>query len=1614
MREIAATPEFQQWFHDDSGELTNEDGTPKVFLRGDAHSGATKFYSGGEARSRGIFFSQNMDTARIYGARDLPEAAKSQVQEFVPRVVESWSEAQKFVAEGLRDNVRLEKDGRRWVLSTRADAGWHEIALYDPTPEGLAEFNADYDADLKSWNEVEDYAKENFAEDYSAEYLPDGVSILEKGEWQEFNSYANTKAGLAKFNAEYGDAVQQNNVVNPGYTQVFLSAQNTLVLDAEGRKWNNVDGAGLTTDDYAEQAWADGYDMVIVKNVQDGNAQGQWAFDEYDQYQRQQVPITDYIVRDSGQVKSVHNIGTFDAADPDIRYSVSSKDIFAKQVDSALDEDLSENRHNALYIRDTPNLLGEVGLGDLPLCITAKHVQNMVTDKGENSSWHGLSRGLVKRLPELLSNPVMILDSYTKPGDVVVVTSAVDGDGNPVIAAIHPNGEATVDGQTGPANFITSVYGKENFWSWVENNAKHGNVLYWNEKKSQTLAALAGVQFPGNSAQSGSNGNARAVNGRVQFPSIMPQHSGTQTALPKALTALDSDTIIRQHKGYVKENIPERRFSVDDKDKIKTGGNTGNVNPDTGYERGSVADSFARIWNTGDRKSALSMLEQAAQTLAQAEAELAEQRQNELVSKVFRPKLTEDVLTRNRRTIDALIEKYGAMEQTSAAQQEVRLPRQIDSKTKTAGFMQTAAAAKVTNETVQNELAASILNGDAGATYVPVGDKGTMEQVKQDFEKRGISEMQADWDAIVRTGKGTGKFGQVSKLDIAKAEQLYVEACNSKDVATAQRLAAEIAAVGTQAGQTVQAMTLLKKMTPAGNLYYIQKAVDRLNKNQSGKHQDITIDPALAKNLLEANTREEIDTAMDALIQNLADQVPVTLGDKWNAWRYLAMLGNPRTHIRNVFGNAVFVPARLAKDTIAQTMELALPKEQRTKGWGFTNKATLEFARQDAKVMEDTLRGGGKYNPADMIRDKRQVFKSKWLNAAEKGNSDALEVEDWVFLRTAYTHALSGYLNARGADVATLSGEGSTREGRALLNQARDYAVREAQRATYRDFSKLASTLNSLKRNSGKAGSILLEGVLPFTKTPVNIVKRGMEYSPAGLAVGVKHMLADVKSGKVDAATAIDELAAGMTGTGIAALGVLMAHLGLLTGGQGDDDKDQFKSLQGEQEYAFNIRSEDLKKIPLVGDWLSLHIDDTSYTIDWMAPVALPLFVGVEFYNRMWGDKKAGPEVDRPDAIMDSFTTILEPMTSLSMLDGLNQTLSANQYDSEDNRLFNIIKTMAVSYWAQGVPTLFGQVTRTIDGSRRSTFTPKDMGDVKSWLNRTWQSSVQGKIPFYEEGKMLYVDAWGRTDTESSIAARAIENFLSPGYVSQLNTTDVDAELTRLAEATGDTGVYPDKAKKYFSVDGAPYAMTQDEYQAHLIDRGQTSYRLVSDIVHSEEYTGLTEDEKAKAVKLAYQYAADLAKMHTTETYQPSEKWINSMTEFVDRGGDGAEYLMLKAKANGSVAEAAYADNSVDVGTLTELVYQEVNTFADSFTDPYMKGYEYVMDESQQVKFKSIYREKLEEGMAELVDSEEYRTGDVETRKKLISDLKTQVNADTKRDMSDWLFYQDIFSTPKE
>ena len=218
----------------------------------------------------------------------------------------------------------------------------------------------------------------------------------------------------------------------------------------------------------------------------------------------------------------------------DRAFSVTTETPWADQIDH-LDE---FGYSRALYIEETPNILAEVGLGDLPLCMTKAHASDIMHAKdASNAHWHGLDAETVKRLPELLSKPAMVLNSWTNPGDIVVVLTETDADGFPLIATIHPNGYATVDGTKGPANFITSVYGRENFAPALGTSSKNNfiylalrneSILYWNQKRTEALAR----------------------NCRLR--------------LPRTLQRVPSDTILRDHTGYVKENIPDRLFSTND------------------------------------------------------------------------------------------------------------------------------------------------------------------------------------------------------------------------------------------------------------------------------------------------------------------------------------------------------------------------------------------------------------------------------------------------------------------------------------------------------------------------------------------------------------------------------------------------------------------------------------------------------------------------------------------------------------------------------------------------------------------------------------------------------------------------------------------------------------------------------------------------------------------------------------------------------------------------------------------------------------------------------------------------------------------------------------------
>lgn len=176
---------------------------------------------------------------------------------------------------------------------------------------------------------------------------------------------------------------------------------------------------------------------------------------------------------------------------------------FDKQVDDVLSGADTASSHLEV-LKVTPPLLRMVGVPNLPILMTARHVKTITQENGSDSAnYHGLGVELIKKLPELISDPVMIMDSISPDAkaknSIVIVTQMLDKENRPVIGAIRLAGRGNdLNGFEISANIMTSAYGKDNFQSFIERNIEQGSVLYVDKAKSQVLFETPGIQFPDN------------------------------------------------------------------------------------------------------------------------------------------------------------------------------------------------------------------------------------------------------------------------------------------------------------------------------------------------------------------------------------------------------------------------------------------------------------------------------------------------------------------------------------------------------------------------------------------------------------------------------------------------------------------------------------------------------------------------------------------------------------------------------------------------------------------------------------------------------------------------------------------------------------------------------------------------------------------------------------------------------------------------------------------------------------------------------------------------------------------------------------------------------------
>ncbi|MGO5113608.1 hypothetical protein ACTQ33_01020 [Candidatus Avoscillospira sp. LCP25S3_F1] len=837
----------------------------------------------------------------------------------------------------------------------------------------------------------------------------------------------------------------------------------------------------------------------------------------------------------------------------------------------------------------------------------------------------------------------------------------------------------------------------------------------------------------------------------------------------------------------------------------------------------------------------------------------------------------------------------------NAADQSRNNQRNVESAAKSVGKSVSAA---VMDENIPAQEwwmeAADRLTASVDRQQQAPGRKTTMQEILADLKRFAY---QTAGERVQRTGDAKTDFDRIKDYlenrdfydDVWQdAQQLLEEKYEGNEDAIAQYRNWLNSTVTNSINNSLKG-----KAKPKGNLDQLRAAIasggfsdaairDGLNTYLFGEKK-YKVSPELAQAYLEAETDQQRDNILDQIKQDIADQIPSTFMERFTALRYLHMLGNLKTQVKNVVGNAVMQGARMGKNAIATGIESMVDNGsrlfggdglQRSKSF-YLDKDLFFSAWTDARNVRDILLGAGKFSDRSAInkeiQDKRTIFKSnaKWgtqedssttvkfirklydagwrfQEARRKIVSSAMDKGDLFFSYTTYADALSSYLHANGVSGRQLA-DGAVDAD--LLDKARAYAITEAQKATFRDHNAFSDMVASIGFKNAdtlpkKAANVVLEGTLPFKRTPANVFMRVAEYSPYSI---VKSAIDGVKkkrgSSDITGAEIIDELAAGLTGTGLLGLGAGLFLSGILRGGDDEDLEQQyFDELQGHQSY-------------------SLEIDGKSYTIDWSAPVSVPLFVGAELA------KYGSSEGLSFDSIMKIGKQMTAPIIQMSMLQGINDAFSSVSYS--DDGAMQFVLNAAIDYINQGLTsTLGGQIERTAEDARMTTFT-----DAGTQTGRSLQQALGGalaKVPGFDYNQIPFVDAWGRVEENGNKLLTGLENFLSPGYGSTVETTPVDEIIQAVYDETGNKSVLPDRiTDRSITVDGVEHKLTAEQYNDRQITYGQTRRSILEAAYNSGALQNMTPKEQEQFMVNAKELAAEVAKQELLQSmgleYTPSK-----------------------------------------------------------------------------------------------------------------------------------------------
>ena len=266
-----------------------------------------------------------------------------------------------------------------------------------------------------------------------------------------------------------------------------------------------------------------------------------------------------------------------------------------------------------------------------------------------------------------------------------------------------------------------------------------------------------------------------------------------------------------------------------------------------------------------------------------------------------------------------------------------------DTGKKLRGFVKTA-----TNATGDVDLVSKM--DKVKITYDQLSNKETMKQAENYFKDMKYQDGVEDVLDFIKSDK------RVTALDMAKIDYMVLQAKARNDMRTYQNLVEEAGIIATQSGQVSQAVSLIQQSDPMFQLSTLNRLIQKEQENGTKQFKGVKIKENLVEKVMDSYDengnfdKQKFDKAMDNLKQDIANQMKVTPIEKADAWRYLSMLGNPKTHIRNITANVAMKLLQASKNKIAATGEAVVDVGSKAiRGKGIQRAKTLMPSTRDVK-----------------------------------------------------------------------------------------------------------------------------------------------------------------------------------------------------------------------------------------------------------------------------------------------------------------------------------------------------------------------------------------------------------------------------------------------------------------------------------------------------------------------------------------------------------------------------------------------------------------------------------------------------------------------------------------